>query len=452
MKKIVSVLSVAALTLSAVFAADITIEYKTLGNIYSETNTETAGGASHTQTRTFLDQDGYGKAQAAMKVKATTDFAGFVLSFKPDATKGSGDNGSSKIDEYYGFMNFGPLQLTTGNWTSRYINRVTEDAGKWESKDFEKYKPGVVAFTSATTAMQQLGYAKDIDNLTLTEAGAQELATSLALTIRPNDDTYFLVKGVAIDGAGTPWGGTLMNDKGNYNLTFMSGFAGEVALKINNVFDLNFVAKSLKRDHLAMGVFFRPLMLGKTNMLLGFSYATFIDKSKTGDKETYDSWAHDMGIDFRARFVLSDSLALTTMNNLSIATLAKKANVADAKEWGKDEAGNYSAYHLWNMVSLAYKTNEKLTLQFTVHSETNFGYNKNPDSTSTKTNKEMWANDCGGFTFTFVPGIVYKFSKNASVTAGVHIEAPNCFASSDWLNKNAVTQNISIPFVFDVAL
>ena len=305
MKKIVSVLSVAALTLSAVFAADITIEYKTLGNIYSEVNVDSKDG-THTQTGTFLDQDGYGKAQAAMKIKANTDFAGYVLSFKPDASKGTGDNGAAKVDEYYGFMNFGPLQLTSGNWTSRYVNRVTNDAGKWESTDFEKYKPGVVRFASGVKAKEKVKASKstytdrgrtegstanigvDIDNLTLTEDkdgsnGVQELATSLALTLRPNDDTYIMLKGVAIDGT---WGGALMDaDRNEYNLAFMSGFAGELAVKINNLFDLNFVAKSLARDHLGMGVFFRPLMLGDTNMLFGFTYATVIDYAQKTDSK-----------------------------------------------------------------------------------------------------------------------------------------------------------------------
>ena len=84
MKKIVSVVAVAMLTLSAVFAADISIEYKTAGNVYSETKT-TKDGKITKSTKTVLDQTGYDGASSCFVLSASSDVGGFLLDIDPDA-------------------------------------------------------------------------------------------------------------------------------------------------------------------------------------------------------------------------------------------------------------------------------------------------------------------------------------------------------------------------------
>ena len=70
MKKIVSVLAVAALSLSVVFAAEVSLSYKTRGTLYSETNKMNYDSNKGSQARTALDQSGYKDAQTDIVISA----------------------------------------------------------------------------------------------------------------------------------------------------------------------------------------------------------------------------------------------------------------------------------------------------------------------------------------------------------------------------------------------
>lgn len=436
MKKIVSVLSVAALTFSVAFAADVSIRYRTRGTVYSE-KTDKVNDATTTQIVEFLNQSGYASPKGDLKIKATSDLAGIVIALQPNAA-----DKSIAVDEFYGFMNFANLQITTGKWTSRYVNRVTTDAGKWEGKDYEVYKPGILpGIFQSGIGYSQLGYGKDVDNLTLNLSDKQELSTSLAYTIRPNDNSYFMVKGLLVDG---DWGRAYVADKESEDIIFKSGFAGEIAYKSNNLIDFNACFKSLSREKFAAGVFVRPLMLGDKNLMVGFTWAQdlkSLDAKKNGVAD-YKHTAYEYGIDLRFRMPINESLALTTMNNLSSATIAR----VDSDAVDRD----YSAWKLWDMVSVAYKASEKLTLQLTVESETGWGVGKNYDNNGKK--EDCNFAEYGGFTLSVIPGVVYNFNSNASLTAGVRIKQAGVFATNSYKENSTVQSEIAIPFVFNVAL
>lgn len=427
MKKIVSMLAIAALTLGAVSAADFSVEYVTKGSIYTETSTTPAGSTKSTvNSKAFLDQDGYdGDSASDLVMSASGDAGGVLLDIDVDAR-----DKTIKFDQVYGWMNFGPIQLTTGKWSGRYVNRVREDAGSWANDDFEKFKPGIVAGDNGKGAQGNNAY--DVDNLTAVK-GTNQIATALAYTSRPNDSTYFMAKGLIVT---NNWGsaGQFDSDKnysdGNRDFIFESGFAGEVAFRQEGLIDINVLAKSMVRNELVVAAFVRPLMLNPVNLMVGVTYAG--DLKDNGD--AVDTNAYAYGIDLRARIPLSDALALTTMNNVSNVVEQKAKN-------GKDN----STMSMWNMVSVAYKVSEALTVQVTGESYmSQFMKIENDDA--------VGRDKLGGADLSVLAGVVYKFNPNASFSAGVKYERTGVFASSDWTDANDTKATFSIPFVFDVAL
>lgn len=465
MKKIVSVLSVAALTLSAVFAADVSLNYKMAGTLYKETSNKVADGNGNetlSQDRTFLDLNGYAdKPTGDLAFTAKNDFAGFALTLNPKVSTAYTDFG---VDTYYGWLNFGGLQVTSGKWSSRYVGLLDEHGGNWEGNEYARYKPGVIGGK----------YAYDIDNLTSVNKAKstnvknskafkaydtdQRLSTALAYTIRPNEDTAILIKGVLVE---NKWGSTLRMDKdrdygkeygiGGGDLSFFSGFAGEFGFR-TAAFDINFVAKSMKRDELATGIFFRTI--GDTSLLFGLSAGLDLAEYKNDEGEkTNDHNYREFAFDFRGHFKFSDELCLTTMNNLSVINNAK------AKKQDYDEMD----FHLWNMVSLAYKANEKILAQLTVESEcdplliraenTNSGDGWTTGNNGAKGSTIFGASATGGLTITVTPGVVYSINENATITAGVKVECAEIGASPVYRNSaHTTTTEVSVPVVFKVAL
>lgn len=427
MKKIVSMLAIAALTLGAVSAADFSVEYATKGSVYTEKSNLPKGATKSTvESKAFLDQKGYDGDSASDLVLSSSGTAGGVLL---DIDVDARDK-TVKFDQVYGWMNFGSIQLTTGKWSGRYVNRVKEDAGKWASSDFEKFKPGIIVGADGKGLKDNNAY--DVDNLTAVK-GTNQIATALTFTSRPDDATYFMAKGLIVT---NNWGGIGKWDSdkvyadGEYDIEFESGFAGEIAFRKENVIDINVLAKSMVRNELVVGAFVRPLMLNPVNLLVGVTYLA--DLTDNGDNVDANAYAY--GIDVRARIPLSDSLALTTMNNLSnkVAQKAKK---------GKD---NYEM-SMWNMVSVAYKVSDALKVQVT-------GESYMANFMKVVEDKAVSRKELGGADVSVLAGVVYNFNPNASFSAGIKYEKTGVFAASDWTDANDRTATFSIPFVFDVAL
>lgn len=427
MKKIVSMLAIAALTLGAVSAADFSVEYATKGSVYTEKSKTAAGATKSTvESKAFLDQSGYDGDSASDLVLSSSGTAGGVLlDIDVDAR-----NKSITFDQVYGWMNFGSIQLTTGKWCGRYVNRVKEDAGKWAAADFEKFKPGIVIGAKGDDAKSFNAF--DVDNLTAVK-GTNQIATALAFTSRPDDATYFMAKGLIVTnnwGGIGKWDSDLKYEDDEYDLYFESGFAGEIAFRKEGLIDINVLAKSMVRNELVVAAFVRPLMLNPVNLLVGVTYAG--DLTDNGDAVDANKYA--WGLDVRARIPLTETIALTTMNNLSNSVEQKAKN-------GKD---NYTM-SMWNMVSVAYKVSDALKVQVTGESYmSQFMKVENDDAVS--------RSKLGGADLSVLAGVVYSFNPNASFSAGIKYEKTGMFASSDWTDANDTTATFSIPFVFDVAL
>ena len=453
MKKIVSVLSVAALTLSAVFAADITLKYNTKGTLYEETNKKTVKAGSEDvlqQERSIFDQSGYGDAESDLVISARNDYAGFVLDLTPNATAKDKLTEADKVSEYYGWMNFGNLQVTVGKWESRYAFSFDGDGGEWDGDDYERYHLGVIGGKYAYDADNLTGvYTYSTDNKVgnstyfYKQDVSQKLGTALAYTVRPAEDTYFMAKGVLVE---NDWGSTLRGDSdrkyssyqvGGSDISFFSGFAGEVAFR-NSAIDVNFIAKSLVRDQLVLGAYVRPILSEKSSFLVGFTYGMDLSDDKVDGEHTLDRKYSEMAFDFRGHFQIDEALCLTTMNNLSVL-LPETAKGGD----------NLTDMHLWDMVSLGYQASEQVLAQLTVESEADVlhTYSEGGDVKSSN------VRDLGGFTISVIPGVTYSFNENATLTAGVKFEWAEIGASSDFKSSNhTTTTKVQIPVVFAVAL
>lgn len=265
-----------------------------------------------------------------------------------------------------------------------------------------------------------------------------------------------MIKGVLVD---NDWGSTLRTDKDRtYNgasysavnggdLGFFSGFAGEFAYRTAS-FDINVALKSMYRDQLGFGAFFRTIG-ESSSMLFGLSAGLDLAENKVGDDKPSHNY-REFAFDFRGHFDLTDELCLTTMNNISVVNGQKNKNV-DYEDMDSI---------LWNMVSLGYKANEKVFAQLTVESECSpFAVHAN----TPKDGNEIYGPfSQGGFTFTVTPGVVYSFNENATLTTGVVLEWYNIGASPVYQDTNLkgkngekdfyTTSKISIPVVFKVAL
>ena len=427
MKKIVSMLAIAALTLGAVSAADFSVEYATKGSVYTEKSTMAAGATkSVVDSKAFLDQKGYdGDSASDLVLSSSGSAGGVLLDIDVDAR-----DKSIKFDQVYGWMNFGSIQLTTGKWCGRYVNRVKEDAGKWASADFEKFKPGIVIGAKGDGAKDVNAF--DVDNLTAVK-GTNQIATALTFTSRPDDATYFMAKGLIVT---NNWGGIGKWDSDKayaekeYDLNFESGFAGEIAFRKENVIDINVLAKSMVRNELVVAAFVRPLMLNPVNLLVGITYAG--DLTDNGDD--VDANAYFWGLDVRARIPLTETVALTTMNNLS-------NSVAQKAKHGKD---SYTM-SMWNMVSVACKVSDALKVQLT-------GESYIANFMKVTEDKAAKRKELGGADLSVLAGVVYSFNPNASFSAGIKYTRDNVFAASEWTDANATKSELSIPFVFNVAL
>lgn len=233
-------------------------------------------------------------------------------------------NNKPALDSYYGWLTYGlpvgNLQVTSGKWNARYVDRVNTDAGDLDGDYFEAYKPGVIVVGKVAT---------DSDNLT-----TGKMSTILAYTLADTLPGTLLVKGGIVSGA-----------YGKYDS--QSNFAGEVAYRQEDVINVNVAFKLPAKDKLSIGAFVSPLMVEKLQATAGFSY---------GSDATGADTQSEFGIDLRARYALSDATAVTGMFNYS--------------SYDSGASGADPVKAMWTMVSFNHVAGDNIrflaTLQNTV--------------------------------------------------------------------------------------
>lgn len=319
----------------------------------------------------------------------SNEIAGAVLDF--DIT----DDTKLALDNYYGWLTFalpaGSLQITSGKWTARNVNRVNGDAGDLDAYQnyFEMFKPGVINGI----------IARDIDNLTgVTKddgsAVEKKMATVLAYTLNDTLPGSLMVKFGFVDSD--------YNDADSEYI-IKSGFVGEVCYAQEDVIKLNLAVKSPIKDVYGFGLFVSPLGIENLDLTAGFSMGT-------SNQEDVDYT--EMGFDLRARYALSDKFALTTMHNYSSV----------------DNDGTETKA-MWNMLGASYVAGENIRFIASISNIVNDFDAK-------------VGTDCQ---FDITPACEIKASEKATVTAGFNMR---------WENKKpyAGTGDVSLPITVTFAL
>ena len=355
MKKIMGAVLAAAMLAGTVTAADISFAYK--GSNYfrlsgrklsyqavgpAEANSFSGKLSYDTDwrnggTRQYLRAD-------CLSVGLTTDMAGAVVDF--DTKKGE-----LTPDEYYGWFNcafpLGSLQVTTGVWNGRWVNRMIADKYNLDGEEFELYKPGVI----------NGAIGKDSDNLTLGQfglVGAWTIADALpgTLMVKLGLVKYSGYNYTSKDETKTIGGWNKDRSGRKDGILVLSGFAGEVAYRQEGAFAANLAVRSLNKHSYSFGAWISPEVGDALQLTVGGTVAT---------GKIYDSaWSDrkwEYGIDLRMRMQVTDDLSLTTMNNLS-------AGYGNAASFSAGREGM-----LWNMLNATYAFADNLKASFTVQSE-----------------------------------------------------------------------------------
>ncbi len=193
------------------------------------------------------------------------------------------------MDEYYGWMSFGSVKFTAGEFDSRYSNRVKNEESAWGV--WEKFKYG---------ALKNGSQVKESENVALWGRGdmVAEIKfgnVSFAVGTGTNsvDDTFSVAESLAARGA----------------------FAiGETA-KVSATFS------RYAEDFATAGLFCEVLSIENLNLVVGYSGAFDLEES--------DNTVH--AGELRARYAFG-KYALTSHNNVSIGTdtmtVYNMANVA----------------------------------------------------------------------------------------------------------------------------
>lgn len=419
MKKIISVLAVSALALGSVFA-EISLEYTQKALV--STN---EGGTSKK-----LDLSGYddkSKVEGELIFNVSNDNAGVVVDIDPwydkagKKTLGGTGADENPFDQYYGWVKFfdGQLKLQSGVWTSRSVNRMKQDAGQWENSEYEAYKYGIVTAPGYVYGRyyyrkQATSIGEDVTNLTLdTSSGDQKLSTALTFD---NGDFFGTAALVTSDFYGT-------------ESTWKSGFAFEGGFNIDDETKIQGVLKILKDQEYALAAF-----LDKKNFSLfdqtfdfvaGVTVATTQNSSNNNSNTTYEESTGntlDAALDLRVRYELSDTVAITSMNNISYLGSDYKMGGAYYGS-GNLEKG---VINLWNMLSLAAQVSD--TVKATVTGEWFYA------DTTVSNNGYL----------SVTPGVTVTPAEGTDITAGIVIR------TYGWSNPSE--SSIAIPFILHVAL
>ncbi len=395
MKKIISALTISALALGTIFA-DVSLEYTQKGYISSNEN----------QTSKKLDLNGYSeKITGDVAFTFSNENAGvaFVVNpyYKNEGRTNNLQNDKEFFDQYYGWVNFldGKMKLQSGVWKTRSVNRLNQDAGVWEDNEYEMCHYGIVGSS----------IGQDITRLASIN-GTKKLST--ALTFRT--DSFYAT------------GAIITNEfKKTGTTTTSSGFALETGFTLDENTKLQAILKTPTDQSVAFGVFLdkskisikdRPL-----DVVAGVTIASAFGVAGQTAANPEDSTTtvtlnkgFEAGVDLRLRYELSDSVAITSMNNVSYLGTKTASN------------GENGVFNVWDMVSVALKATDTIKVQVTgewVYQDLSKGHN--------------------GY-FSVTPGVVVTPMKDVSITSGLIIRTYGWSKPTD--------TSFAIPFILHVAL
>ena len=299
MKKIISAFALAAMVATAAFAADpkVSVQARVKANLV----TSYVDG----------DDDLYKDSGVALPgddtfgAKYTDETAGAEILLKgtlASVYSNGSEKGPVTIDDYYGWMKFGALKVTAGEWEHRYISRVKDDLSSFGGICDLYYGP--LAFNATKEGFFETKY--ETDNIT-------PWKTEFALDYSIGD---------AVISASTG------NDSASaYNAAEFYG--ARVGYKIGKTANFDGTFSMRGKDKMAVGLFAEILAIENLSVVAG--YSGYLDNDVTENSIN--------AAEIRARYVM-DKLSFTSHNNFSFG----------------DES-----MILFDMLNVAYKLNEVVT-------------------------------------------------------------------------------------------
>ena len=135
------------------------------------------------------------------------------------------------------------------------------------------------------------------------------------------------------------------------DLSIASGFVGELAYRQDDLINVNLAIKNHVKKNLSIAAFVSPLMIENLQLTVGGTFAVVNEWDSTA-KDWSENKGNEFGIDIRARYKLSEEISITTMHNLSS---------------GYDTSADLNTLKLWDMLSVAYKFDERMTIGCTLN-------------------------------------------------------------------------------------
>lgn len=398
MKKIIGAALATSMLAGSAFAADLSFSYS--GNNYFNVSGKNFNYAGAERTDCF-------------SVSLSNEKAGVVVDFDTS-------NSSLVQDQYYAWMTFGlpvgNLQLTSGKWSGIYADDVTTDAGDLDGEDWIYWDMGVLDPNS------NLGY--DSGNLTYDAAkDANVLSLVAAYTLSDNLPGALLVKGGIVSVAEyDSW-----KTESNHDASWLSGFVSEVAYRQDGLINVNLAFKNYAKHEASFGLFVSPLMVENLEATLGVTMATDLpSKSRYQTTNANYDRIYDFGIDLRARYQVTDALALTTAHNFTIYDSYDTAATSEATAYDDTFLG------MANMIGLSYKMAENLTAKFSLQSHMSQAFEFHAGNT----------NNCFVDELYFTPSLEIAATEKATVTVASR------FYWEDVGNEGNETFNVKIPVIF----
>ncbi|AEE15919.1 hypothetical protein [Treponema brennaborense] len=291
MKKIIGTLAMAALVMGAASAQTIKLNYRTQANIVTVDKAKDADAAV-----SFFDLEKYGSAKDSFSFELSGDKAGAYVELEPSLS-------AIGLAKYYGWLSFGNLKFTAGNFDSRYMNRVSNFGGNYN---------GVVGEYVKLGGLKKASIIVDADNFgTINGSKLHTMAADYTFAVGESDK--LLVKAAVHE----------KDIKINDTTNWVAASLG-LGYSMKSFGTAEVIFRNTAKDTYVFGAYLRPNALVKNlDAVAGFTLGM--------GKDSADKSVTEMGIDARAQYKINDVFSVATNMNFT---------QYQNEKWGMWIAGN----------------------------------------------------------------------------------------------------------------
>jgi hypothetical protein len=418
MKKIIGVLAMSSLIAGSSFAdVAITLNARTRASVFTQTKKVDTDATNGTSNTWFNLTDSQPTDCFVTEIK--TDYAGVHLDIDP----ANDTDTNLAIDAYYGWMNFGALQLTTGKLDTRFTPRYNTTAVQGGLTDSDTAKFGLSNSMSIKGTAIGKTFMYDANNIT-TVAGTKVLSLMGAYTLKNVLPGDLVVQAALIKNSFK----SDTNTTDDTSSVQSAGYVLEAAYTQPKQFVVDVMTKVPTEKSIVAGVYATALMIPNSTAALGFTYGSQGDDSVTltgaGVETMWKAYAID------ARFVTKPTDALQCVLQAKYSSLTPDQKI-DTK--AKDSA--QTAFETVGQVS--YIIND------TIKAACDAGlYMWDIDNYDDSKLANNW--------FKVRPAIELSAGKGATLTAGVQYEVALDTKKAD--SGTVTASKLSIPLIMRVKM